>query len=151
MTQPREEAILIAYGDIRMPDGELVRGRAILNSLLGSHYWLSSRAPKRWIVGQRVLFYQASTGFTAAARLVNVEPSRAVDWQLPGRLHKFPHKMILDDVQIFATPVEAKPLLIKLSFVINKKHWGHAFRYLPRMIPASDAITVLAKAGARTT
>ena len=144
---PREEALLICYGDIVADDGTRIAGRTILESLVGRGYWLAMRMPKGWAPGIPVLLYQSQQGFTASATLKDVEQSRAADWRLPGEplFWRFPFKIILDKVRFFKEPVAARPILQKLWFVTNKAHWGHAFRTSPRLIPKADATFIMAR------
>lgn len=138
-------AIVVAYADFDTLDGRHVLAGDILRTLIGRGYWLTPRVPVNWAKGMRVLFYQSKLGFTASGSLTRVTVSRAEDWRLPGNVPStfFPLRLELRDVEIFAVPLNARPLVNRLSFITDKKNWGQAFRFSPRLIPKQDADAIL--------
>lgn len=146
-------AILVVYGDFETLDGKHIPAGDILQALIGRGYWLTPRIPAEWVKGMRALFYQAKLGFTAAGSLTNVTSSTTEDWRLPGDVPSsfFPIKLGLQDVEVFTSPLNARPLVNRLSFITDKKNWGQAFRFSPRLIPPQDADLILKEAKKKQT
>jgi len=135
-----DRALLVAFGDLFDRTGAIVRGRAILTALLGSGVWLTTRVPKAAVPPIAAAFYQTGIGVVACARVVGLRPTTSlVRVPLPDLpLKMFPTALDLDSVRLFERPVDVRSVLDQLSFIHNKKQWGQAFRYTPRMIPKSD-------------
>ncbi len=143
------DALLITYGDLRNAVGRiLVSAVDVLEALLSRGYWLSPRKPGRWKPGDLVLFYQARVGFTASAKLSEVLAASKEDWPLSEILPStaFSIKLVLDDLRVFTTPIDVKPMIEQLTFITNKSNWGSAFRPTPKPIPIVDATLVLERA-----
>lgn len=58
---------------------------------------------------------------------------------------KFPYRFRLIPVKIFKTPIELKPLIPNLGFVINKTMWSGHFRQAMREIPPEDYQKIIEK------
>jgi len=50
----------------------------------------------------------------------------------------FPHRIRLERIKVFTTPIEFKPLVESLSFIKNKKMWTGHIRVAMRGIPEED-------------
>lgn len=56
----------------------------------------------------------------------------------------FPLRITLRPIKIFYPPIEFKPLIPKLNFIINKMHWsGHIRGQAMRTIPEEDYLLIM--------
>ncbi len=59
----------------------------------------------------------------------------------------FPYRVKIKPIKIFSKPVEFKPLIPKLKFIVNKKRWsGHLVGKAMREIPEEDYNLILSAA-----
>jgi hypothetical protein len=138
---PERDALLLVFGDLDFGRGRLI-GAEILKTLLKQRTWLVPRIPERLSLPIDAIFYQSAKGFMASARVVGMHrTTEDNEMNLPASM--FPVTLELKKVDIFAKPVEVKPLINGLTFISNKKHWGHSFRHSPRMILRTDYNLVL--------
>ena len=94
--------------------------------------------------GDGMIFYSPRTAlhdgapvqqFTARATITGTEPYQVVvsddfrPWRLAVEFH-------------FSTPIDAKPLVHRLSFITDPDHWGLPFRRGLFTIPAEDFATI---------
>ena len=151
----RNEALLVVFGSLG--DGDLrLSGDAIYRTLAANNLWFVARIPRDLTPGTPTLFYESKIGFRGTAILDSIGRTTADDQSLVGRIpiKLYPYKLVLERWHDFAIPVDPRPHLAQLSFVSNKKHWGHSFRSSPRIVPMADfriiADSTLAKAGPRS-
>jgi hypothetical protein len=100
--------------------------------------------------GDEMVFYSPRTSrqggrpvrqFTALATITGAEPYQAVvsdefrPWRLAATFRP-------------CTPVDAKPLVERLSFITDTAHWGLPFRRGLFRIPGDDFSTIAARMGA---
>lgn len=145
--------ILIA-GDI-YDDDHVVPARQIYDALVDRGLWLIWRETpyqREYQEGDRVLFYLARSGkcnIVGAAELVDgPEPADQEEMQAGDKLGLigYDRKLRLRKVQRFPEGVQIRPLIPELTFIKNKKWWGHSFRQSAIRIPKEDFDRIIARA-----
>lgn len=141
-------ALLIAFGDLYAPSGTVVPGRQVLLSLLNANMWLTNRMPLRARTPINCLFYQSGVGIVARARVTGAGSANSVPLSAAPGIPEgwFAMALTLEDVDIFNRPLDVRPFIQQLSFVSDKKYWGHAFRSTPRLILKKDFDLLLKEA-----
>lgn len=140
--------ILIAFGDLTEFDPKLKAGY-VYEKLMAAKRWLVTQRRHCLVPGAQLIFYQNRVGFVGTAAIEHVAPTSGSDATacagLPIKL--FPYRISLDNVRIFAHPIDCRPLIPDLTFIKNKKSWGLAFMGTPRPIPQSDYWGILKRKG----
>jgi hypothetical protein len=133
--------LLFAYNDLNGTSAD-----SLYESLVGNNIWLTSRLSKLCVVGMQILFYQARVGFRGVAVLSEIGTTTASDWRFPGvGFRKFPIRLLLSDINTFASPIPLKRLAGDLDFVTNKTFWGQAVQSTPRIISKKDLQVILSR------
>lgn len=141
--------LLLVFGDLVSADGTIAASH-IFDRLVQRSFWLASRIPKPVALAPfPAIFYRSGDGFVATANVVQIEPASMSDIGVLGRANPvhFAYKLRLEDTRIFQNPIPMAPLVNELSFVSNKKYWGHALRTSPRWVDNRDLETILAAEG----
>lgn len=130
--QQTTNSLLIVFGDINFT-AQKVTGEKVYHYLTSRNVWFVSKCPRSAVSGMPILFYQSGVGFRGTATVANIGRTSASDGKdfsmIP--LGSYPTKITLRNLHTFADPLDPRPLLQELSFVTNKKYWGHAFRNSP--------------------
>jgi hypothetical protein len=139
--------LLLVFGDLESKMG-VVRGDKVFDRLIAQAVWLVTRVPRAAQKADAVaLFYQNRVGFRAAARIVGTRDATAADLAILGLgPSAFLRKTLqLSIVKKFPQVLPMGPLVERLSFVSNKKYWGHALRSSPRIISFDDFETIVGR------
>jgi predicted RNA-binding protein len=144
---------IFVAGDI-YDEERLIRAKEICESLLRRRIWLIWRETpyqRDYRVGDRVLFYLARSGkcnFVGLAEL-DSEPEPAtteeIDMGEALGLIGYDRKVRLRNIRLFSESIPIRPLIEELTFIKDKRWWGHWFRQSAMRIPQKDFERVLAE------
>lgn len=119
----------------------------IFDDLMGRNLWYLPRKSSI-CEGDTVLFYQSGTGVRGQGNVVAISAVAAADNSVLSR-YGLPHltvRLTLSEIQVYVHPIELGPLVGRLQFVANKRHWGHSLRNTPRAISEHDFCEITRKA-----
>jgi hypothetical protein len=138
-------AVLVTFANGISANGVSVSSNRIFARLMAMKRWYLARPIRKQKTNMKALFYEAGAGFRGHA---TIKESFAVDGHDKAVLEQLgvpflKVRLDIDDIVIFEKPVPGAPHVHSLSFVSNKKHWGHSFRISPRLIPAEDFQRIL--------
>ena len=130
----------------------LIPAREIYETLARRGVWLIWRATpyqRDYRAGDRVLFYLARSGqcqFAGTAELAGEpEPTTRGETDMADSLGLigYDRKLILRNAQRFREGIPIRPLIAELTFIKNKRWWGHSFRQSAIRIPKEDFDRIL--------
>ena len=115
------------------------RAEDIFTDLMSSHVWFLSRRPKALKPQSMLLFYQSGLGLRGYARATHLGDASPADRARLAQygLGHLSIRIDLEDVVIFNTPLNLRPLVNQLGFITNKTYWGHNLR-VPARISDDD-------------
>ena len=146
--EKNSESYLLAFGDMQV-GRSIIRAETLLNRFAEKGIWFVPRSRKSMHSGNLLLFYRSGTGFVACAQLresLATTPSDRDDLAPLGLAH-LNEKLIIDSFTRFKSPVGIRSIVNSLSFVTNKKYWGHSVRTNLRTIPQGDTDLILSLGG----
>ena len=148
-----DSGLLIAFGDMSLPDGRAVSAGTIFRDLMSRGYWLSPRVPTGTFLDSHALFYQSGSGFRSVARITSIQSTTAAEGNIWGShvASFFRWTIKLVDIEVFEEPLDIRPLIERLGFVVNKRYWGHSLRNTPRRISREDLSLILKQGAPRGT
>jgi hypothetical protein len=148
-----ESHYIFVAGDI-YDEARVIPAREICETLVDHEVWLIWRETpyqRDYRAGDRVLFYLARSGqsqFAGMAELAgDPESTTREETRMADSLGLlgYDRKLRLRNIQRFRDGVGIRPLVAELTFIKNKKWWGHSFRQSAIRIPKEDFDRILRK------